>query len=73
MSDADPLAAARAMVKAGVSDAEIQAQTGVTALQLLELHAEHAAGGTTLRWIIPNVRAQAERRRGGLLKWFGRR
>ena len=59
------------MVRSGRSDEDIQAAMDISAMELLELRAELASGGTTLRWIIPNMRA-AEKKRRGLLKWFAR-
>jgi|GEM_PF-4105634 len=71
MSDLDPLAAARKLMREGRSDEEIQLETGVSPLELLELRAEQAAGATTLRWIIPNIRAEPAKRRG-LFRWLTR-
>jgi hypothetical protein len=70
MPDSDRFAEARAMIKAGRSDDEIQASLEITPLQLLELRAEHAAAGTTLRWIIPNIRAAAPQKKKSFLKWL---
>jgi hypothetical protein len=70
MPNLDRLEDARAMVKAGRSDGEIQAAMEITPLELLELRAEHAAAGTTLRWIIPNIRAAAPKKKKSLLSWL---